>query len=79
MQVCSDIPGWINFGNLTIGKECIDYIRELSPTFSEVFEYCEFGNVGYLCEELFSEIITEEGLCYTFNILNSMDLYKEEE
>lgn len=81
MQVCDDEPflGVALIGNETIGKECIDYLRELSPTLDDVFSYCEFGNKLFSCEELFSEIITEEGLCYTFNILNSTELFEEEE
>lgn len=81
MQVCDDEPffGVSPFGNETITKECVHYLKELSPTLKDVFSYCEFGNKFFLCEELFSEIITEEGLCYTFNILNSTDLFEEEE
>lgn len=79
MQVCDDefYLGDIPIGNETVGKESVEYLRELAPTLDETFKFCQFGNNIIDCKELFSEIITEEGLCYSFNILNSNELYRE--
>lgn len=40
----------------------------------EVIHKCTWK--GVLCGALFQEIWTEQGLCFTFNIVNASELYR---
>lgn len=39
---------------------------------------CEWRGNSTPCEELFQPILTEDGFCFTFNSLNSQDIYTDE-
>lgn len=58
-------------------SDIIDKLREMAPTFNETMFFCKFRNALQPCQELFKEVMTEEGLCFTFNVLNSQELYRD--
>lgn len=62
-------------GNVTDNK-IINLIRDIAPTFAETMRLCKFRNKVEYCN-YFEEIMTDEGLCFTFNMLNANDLYRE--
>lgn len=45
--------------------------------FKDVLETCSFQGI-LECSFLFKNILTDEGLCFTFNALNDNDLYRDE-
>ncbi|CAG9863468.1 unnamed protein product [Phyllotreta striolata] len=50
----------------------------LNESQTDIFYYCQYLNVEYLpCKELFTPILTEDGICYSFNILDKGDIYRE--
>lgn len=49
----------------------------MAPTFNDTMFFCKFRNVEQPCNKLFTEIMTEEGLCFTFNTLSSSELYRD--
>lgn len=55
----------------------IKTLREMAPTFNNTMFFCKFRNVFQPCSDLFKEVMTEEGLCFTFNVLNSQELYRD--
>lgn len=63
-------------GNITDSK-VLDIIRDIAPTFKETMLLCKFRNKLEYCSDYFEEIMTDEGLCFTFNMLNSKELYRE--
>lgn len=80
-QICdahlfSNVSG---FGGNVTDKDCVDYLREMAPSFEEMLFFCKWRNTFDTCEDLFTEVVTEEGICYTFNLLDSSELFREEE
>lgn len=43
----------------------------------DIFFECLWNIHHTNCESMFRPILTEEGLCYTFNMLNNSDLYAD--
>lgn len=62
--------------NITDYK-CTEYLREMAPTAEEILFFCKWRNTPDTCADLFTDMLTEEGFCYTFNALNSSDIYRE--
>lgn len=51
---------------------------DLAPTLEDTLVFCRFRDQTTNCSELFDPIVTEDGLCYTFNTLNSIDVRSHE-
>lgn len=54
-----------------LDKNCVEILKRMAPTLEDSFGLCIFGSVKKDCRLLFSETVTEEGICFTFNIFNS--------
>lgn len=63
-----------NFTDVSV----LDTITNMSIPMDEVITNCNFRNSQLLCEENFRTIFTKEGICFTFNSLNSEDIYTNE-
>lgn len=60
----------------------VDFIKELKKIavpIDEVFagHGCNWRGQTVRCTSLFSEVITDQGICYTFNMLNHNDLWTD--
>lgn len=49
----------------------------MSHSPAQLFSYCELKNVEISCKDLFKPIMTEEGQCYTYNILTAEELFRK--
>lgn len=50
----------------------------MAPQLSELSMYCRgFFDTNIDCGHLFSEVMTEVGLCFTINTLNYEDMFTE--
>ncbi|XP_018572880.1 pickpocket protein 28-like [Anoplophora glabripennis] len=65
-----------NAGNLTTGLDTIDYLMSVAPQFDDVFHSCRWTLQNKSCSSLFYPILTEEGLCFTFNMLDRSQLLR---
>jgi acid-sensing ion channel, other len=80
-QICD--PHLFAMHNMSLGSglkpdEIVPLLRKMSVPLNESTLFCKWRNTVGLCDQFFTEIITEEGFCYTFNVLDSSQLFKEE-
>ncbi|KAJ6633490.1 Pickpocket protein 28, partial [Pseudolycoriella hygida] len=52
-----------------------NYTLQVAPSTQEVLYFCKKRNQPHVCDSFFSEVWTEDGLCFTYNILNSSHIY----
>lgn len=70
------------FGGFEVGKNFTDavliqQINDISIKLNDSLHYCNWHYKDKKCFELFRPILTEEGICFTFNSLNSRDIYSK--
>lgn len=73
-------PALIDYLQMDLGeldRNFVEILERISLTMEDVFGLCKFGNVEIDCRLLFSETVTEEGICFTFNIQNSDQMMNE--
>lgn len=69
--------------NTTVGSfftttRIVSILEELTPRPSATLFSCKWRNEQAPCSTLFAQILTEEGICYTFNNLEQNEIFREE-
>lgn len=62
-----------NFTDATLIRD----LNNIALKLNDSLHYCEWHYKDKKCSEMFRPILTEEGICFTFNSLNSRDIYSE--
>lgn len=68
----------LEFNSFDIDKRFIRDVQRYAPTLRELFFKCTWHRRNVSCSDIFKEIITDEGLCFTFNYLNASEIYSEQ-
>jgi acid-sensing ion channel, other len=75
-HVC-DFEHEMNDSNLN--RSLIEILNDVAYSSHEIFHACQYGlSSNDNCENFFHKIITDEGVCYTFNMLDQSDLWNNE-
>ncbi|XP_056641252.1 pickpocket protein 28-like [Diorhabda sublineata] len=53
-----------------------DFYDFLLKSRVDIFYYCQYQGVEINCTQMFTPILTEEGICYSFNILDRNDIFR---
>jgi acid-sensing ion channel, other len=70
-QVCDpEMFGDMDPDNRTTCESCSEVLLDLRGELDDILVKCALYEVHGECSELFREMITEEGICFTFNGLN---------
>lgn len=67
--------GLVNEKNADI--QFFNYAKRVAPSLNETLFRCTWHRQDVNCSEIFKEILTDEGICFTFNYLNASELYNE--
>ncbi|CAH1098525.1 unnamed protein product [Psylliodes chrysocephalus] len=63
-------------GNTTEKIEEHEFYEFLTKSRTDILHYCQYLTLEFNCSELFTPILTEDGICYSFNILDKTDIYR---
>ncbi|KAF4519264.1 hypothetical protein B566_EDAN002153 [Ephemera danica] len=77
--LCSDVTRDFNFinDNIEPTDDHLEMITQISPNVDHLFQQCYFQGQEMNCSELFRPIYTDEGLCFTFNMLSTEEMFNE--
>lgn len=79
-QICdSHLTADFPFHNISGNASAlIQSLLNLTPVFNETFLICKWRNTVEGCENYYRKVITEDGICYSFNALDIQELYRDE-
>lgn len=78
VHMCNDLhESFINTNDTFANVSMFNVIEDMAPSLNETLINCNWPYQGDSCDELFVPSVTEEGLCFVFNALNSVDVYTD--
>ena len=79
-QWCSPQESLENLKNLNFDNDLdvVKIMRESQPELSEIFVNCTRNSLSIDCSEIFTRVLTENGFCFTYNMLNYDEIFTSE-
>lgn len=85
--VCDTLPKYLShylkMNNLSTALANADerffqLVKRYAPTLQDTLQNCSWRRYQFNCSDLFNEVLTDDGICFSFNFLNASELYHEE-
>lgn len=70
-------PEHVNFENEFTNESIYDTINDLALTINDTLFNCNWKNKMRDCSQTFSPVLTDLGICFTFNSPNSDEIFTE--
>lgn len=77
-HICMRIPPLTSYGNDFAYEDIFNVIQDVAPTVDEIMLSCSWKGTNFNCSEYLQPVLTNDGVCFTFNALNSRDIYTDE-
>ncbi|KAJ3647270.1 hypothetical protein Zmor_024795 [Zophobas morio] len=74
--VCEDTDVYVTYENGTLDNQLFKTISETKIDPTDMFAICYYNDESE-CEKLFTPVIIDEGLCYSFNIFGRDDIFND--
>lgn len=78
-QVCKDSLNWLRnpfIDSDSFDQNTVKILNETSPSFEDTFLICILGLFDG-CEELFIRTLTDDGYCFTYNLVGYHSIFKD--
>ncbi|XP_068618051.1 pickpocket protein 28-like [Battus philenor] len=77
--ICHERLAPANGRKFSNSKATVENLKQVVPNINEFFLGCKWKDVPrHTCSETFSSILTDDGFCYTFNIMVAEELFRME-
>ena len=79
-NVCPLLPYSVGFEDKFANESIYHTIQDIAPSFEDSLAGCNWNGMGefHSCSTRMTSILTDEGLCFAFNALNSHEMYTNE-
>lgn len=78
VHICDYLPRMYAFEDNFTDEWIYDVIRNIAPRRLDTWFFCQFQGQFIPYEDCTVSVLTEEGLCFTFNGINSHEIYSDE-
>ncbi|XP_001849212.2 pickpocket protein 28 [Culex quinquefasciatus] len=75
MHVCPYMVAWYE-AHGALNEYCVPIMKAMALSLDDVFATCKWRNEELPCESLFTQSLTDNGICYTFNAVDAYQLYR---
>lgn len=77
-HICATIHNRIKPHDAFVKNSIYNLIEKVAPSLEDIIQKCRWQQKNVNCVDYFTPIITNKGLCFAFNALNSNDIYTDQ-